>query len=558
MRTAGLVLAAGVLATAIFPPAACGGELGSSRNDYGGIGLIQTPTARVAPEGTVTAGATEVGRHTHLYVSAQPFSGLEITARQTAKTHILGFIERLDGGIDVKLRLRREDENGPEVAIGARGLVGTGALAGEYLVLNRRVWNADLSLGLGWGRLAGDGDLPNPAGWLDDRFVAPRNALVNGPGTWFTGRKVGLFGGIEVHATTIENLSVKMEASADHLQGEDPDPHPNTPFNLAVVWRPWPWLDLSAGLEQGKWWMLRAVASTDLGSLPAPKPAPPRPVGPRPAPPPRSPEAAVLGAIAWEGIPTRAVDVGPTRATVWLADTPEPAARTVGRAARALADTAPAEVEELTVVTGKAGLAGPGVSLMRGDLERAERGHGSPEEIFLRARFEPPPSVPDPPAALPSRHAPPLAFGLVPRQEVSLTEPAISVARRTTLDAEASLASGRGVIFDTALRANLSSNLALMPRMPTAEPVRSDIADFAREGTVALARLTASALATLSPGLHARLTLGQIEEMYGGVGGELLFRPYGARWAVGGDLHHVYKRLPGHSLEWTGEGATTG
>ena len=48
------------------------------------------------------------------------------------------------------------------MAIGIRDLVGTGVWGSEYVVASKEVGNFDVTLGMGWGRLAGKGDFENP------------------------------------------------------------------------------------------------------------------------------------------------------------------------------------------------------------------------------------------------------------------------------------------------------------------------------------------------------------------------------------------------------------
>jgi hypothetical protein len=72
--------------------------------------------------------------------------------------------------------------------------------------------------------------------------------------------------------------------------------------------------------------------------------------------------------------------------------------------------------------------------------------------------------------------------------------------------------------------------------------VRSDIRRYLDEGSTGITRLEADYLWKPHGDWYARLSGGLLEEMFGGVSGELLYRPYGARWAVGADLSWVKKR----------------
>ena len=51
------------------------------------------------------------------------------------------------------------------LAVGVQDAIGTGIYAAEYIVGSKRFWDFDLTLGMGWGRLATGSDLTNPLGY---------------------------------------------------------------------------------------------------------------------------------------------------------------------------------------------------------------------------------------------------------------------------------------------------------------------------------------------------------------------------------------------------------
>src|SRR6185295_1740031 len=54
--------------------------------------------------------------------------------------------------------------------------------------------------------------------------------------------------------------------------------------------------------------------------------------------------------------------------------------------------------------------------------------------------------------------------------------------------------------------------------------------------------LVASHYFKLSPVIYGRVSAGYLEWMYAGFGGEVLYRPFGRRWALGADLWGVRQR----------------
>lgn len=570
-----------ILATA-FPVLADDGR--SSLSDWGGVGLLQMSNARMAPDGSMSGGLTALGDlHRHYAISAQPLPWLEVTARNSAYPGYYGLSEP---GLDLKLRLRREDERGPALVVGGRDVTGSGLdlpgkgrFAGEYIALSRRWWDVDLTVGMGWGTLGEAGHLRNPLRFLGGRFRRDRDPSAwptsRGPRAWFSGERVALFGGAEWHMPAVgplEGLSLKLESSGDRFRAQrqdEPGFDPGSRYSLGLSWRPASWADLGAAYEQGRRLMLRLSIRFDP-AVDADRSHPPPPViGPRPS------EGAALSAEAIalvarsRGLPARSVRIDGEMATLWLDPAGGgrlPLAREVGDAARLLADLAPPQVERLRVVTGAAGIESAATTLLRRDLERATSHRGSPEEIWRTTAVEP--SAGPPPDWRPRLD---LSTRLV--ATFDLAELGTALAQRTHTDVLLRGEPMRGLVLGGGLRIDAGSELTLLDTnaLPAPHPVRSDLPRYV-ERPLSLDHAYAAWLASPVDGLTTRLSLGQLEEMYGGFGAEALYQPLAARWAIGLDLNRVWKRRPdslfgiddgdargtGHaSLYWEAPGADT-
>ncbi len=55
-----------------------------SQNDFGGVGLLQTPTARMAPAGEISINANRTDPYSRYSFSLQPFDWMEGTFRYTS------------------------------------------------------------------------------------------------------------------------------------------------------------------------------------------------------------------------------------------------------------------------------------------------------------------------------------------------------------------------------------------------------------------------------------------------------------------------------------------
>ena len=87
-----------------------------------------------------------------------------------------------DRSYEAKVRVLRERPLVPEMVIGVRDILGTGIWEGEYAVASKGLGSFDISVGLGWGRLASRNPIENPLSTLDqavDRRPGGRESGVN-------------------------------------------------------------------------------------------------------------------------------------------------------------------------------------------------------------------------------------------------------------------------------------------------------------------------------------------------------------------------------------------
>ena len=72
--------------------------------------------------------------------------------------------------------------------------------------------------------------------------------------------------------------------------------------------------------------------------------------------------------------------------------------------------------------------------------------------------------------------------------------------------------------------------------------VRSDLRRFYRQGRNSIQRLQIDYLNKTGKNLYTRISAGIFEDMYGGIGGEILYLPQGKAWAIGLDAYWVKQR----------------
>ena len=257
-------------------------DLPLTASDWGEIGLLQTPTARMAPAGSVRFTVSQVQPYTRGTVMFQPLDWLEGGFRYSDVSNVLydptltiASQSFKDKSVDAKVRLLQEGKYQPAVAIGARDLGGTGLFSGEYLVANKRTGDFDWSLGLGWGYTGGRGNLRNPLSVISDEFNNRPTDNAGFGGTvgkaYFRG-PTSLFGGVQWQ-TPIEPLVLKLEYDGNAYKRE-PFANPirqASPFNVGAVYRYSQALDISAGIERGNRAMVGFTLHGALDKLTASK-----------------------------------------------------------------------------------------------------------------------------------------------------------------------------------------------------------------------------------------------------------------------------------------------
>lgn len=216
------------------------------RNNYGSVGMIDMPSARMAPDGDVSAGVSYF-QNTQRYdlgFEALPWLETDIRYSGLADFHE-GYPVYWDRSFAIKARVWQESDILPAVALGIDDLVGTGVYSGEYLVASKQFGNFDASLGIGWGRLGSTDLFKNPLGSIFHSFAKPRAAFDASTtagstlfSSFFHGPYSGLFGGIVWH-TPIKNLSVIAEYSSDAytIESQTGNFTPRTQLNYGLSYR---------------------------------------------------------------------------------------------------------------------------------------------------------------------------------------------------------------------------------------------------------------------------------------------------------------------------------
>lgn len=202
---------------------------------FGMPGMIDMPTARVLPDGTLGLSIVSFPGTQRATLSFQALPRVTLSFRYASISEWLPGVRTWDRSFDLHWQIREESRFLPALALGLRDFIGTGGYSGEYVVATRSFGpRLNASLGMGWGRLASHGGFSNPLSALHPGFAdRPGTHAITGGlvefRNFFRGN-AALFGGMEYQAT--DRLTLLAEYSSDAYVRERTFVRHRTPVNL--------------------------------------------------------------------------------------------------------------------------------------------------------------------------------------------------------------------------------------------------------------------------------------------------------------------------------------
>lgn len=552
-----------------------------TQNDFGGVGLLQTPTARMAPAGELSLNANRTDPYSRYSLSLQPLDWLEGTFRYTAFSNRKYGVEALSGSqsykdkaVDAKARLWQETHWLPEVALGFRDIGGTGLFSSEYFVANKRFNNLDFSLGIAWGYIGNRGDFDNPLGYIDGRFdTRPTSSTAGNVNTssYFRGSP-SLFGGV-TYQTPWTPLSMKFEFDGNDYKHEplNSSLKQDSPINIGAVYKLNENIDLTAGWERGNTALFGITLHTNFVSRKAPAKTYDPPAEPLPSKAPITP----LNQVDWAEVSKKLENnAGYKVERIAQRDSELMVygeqskyfypAKAVGRASRILDNTANDDIQWFTMVGKRYGMPVEETSVPRKTFRDVV--NNEQDLVALHRTAEINRADPHVENTLYSQKADPFTYGFGLGYQQSLGGPDGFLLYQINAYAEGQYRFTPGTWASGGISANLLNNYdkfkydapSNMPR------VRTDIRQYVTTSEVTMPALQLNHAQKLGQDLYGMVYGGYLEPMYAGVGGELLYRPMGERWSIGADLNYVgqrefdqgfglrdYRTLTGHVTTYT-------
>jgi hypothetical protein len=538
-------------------------------NDFGVGGILDIPSARMPEEGTLTTTYSRKDVADIYSVGYQVLPRVEATFRYSINNArklspvpgtrcdfgtgtLYGCDDNRDRSFEVKLKLLTETEVLPQVAVGVRDLLGTGQWGAEYLVGSKRLGrNLDMTLGVGWGRLAERDIAKNPLIAIDDRFGVRTPASSLGgqftSGTWFRGPRVGVFGGVRYSVPEWRTDFLVAYNSDSYARERALNTIPDAnPVSFGVEWEATPGVRLGVSWQQGNQLALKLSASLDTRQ-PSPRKAP---NGFGAARVPLEKPAEFERGVEWWPRMLKDVEAsGLLLREVKQTPAGELQVRYANGAYQVEADAIRRllTLTELYVPTGvgSVSLTGESLGMPTHTVKYRRPGRESSSLLQQPGRLEllPPQSIEAPDHQRDFQY-PNVGLDVGLDLRTYLFDPdhpflyQLSVAFRGDIDF------GGGWSLSGRWTQNIKSQFDRIrrPGNSALPPVRTDQQEYLQQGKSGIEDFALVKRGKLRDDIYFQAYGGILEEMYSGVGGEVLWRPFDKPYAIGINVNAVRQR----------------
>ncbi|MDW2276055.1 MULTISPECIES: YjbH domain-containing protein [unclassified Vibrio] len=545
-------------------------DLTPSQMDFGGVGLMQMPTARMSDEGEFNFSVTGSDEYLFYNVTLQVLPWLESTIRYT-KVRDLPYSSSFPGvdndytdkGIDFKIRLMQESQYLPELSVGIRDFAGTGLFDAEFIAATKRYSNPnlgtfDFTLGMGWGYLGTRDNVTNPFCKLGDKFCERSDEFLDSGGTTNFERAfkgpAALFGGVEFQ-TLHEPLRFKIEYDSNDYSEDyavvrsEVDMTPHTPWNFGVLYRLGHMADLRLSYERGDTLVAGVSLYTNFNEMPSFW-------RDTPTPEMNDEQPEQLSDVDWERV-TKELDkvAGYQNAQLYVS---ENTVSVVGeqkkyrdrteaheKASAVLYNEMPENIDTFTINERNRGLIGEQTVISKDKYrDFAEVNYVDPviSDATSTSGMKPHGNLAyDGFERFDWGFAPKLTQTLGSAEDFYLFSVGLSGSASYWLTDNLEI--GGSLYWDW--YNNYDKFVYVTPPDATTVPrVRTMFRAYQNEHAVTMSNLQLTWFQEYSDTMDQQFYAGYLESMFAGVGTEFLYRPNGANWAVGADVNLITQRDP--------------
>jgi membrane-associated phospholipid phosphatase len=527
--------------------------LGATPTLQGQSGYINMPSAWVEADGTISAGYGYDRPYGSTWISASVLPFLQMTGRYVSINGTPGFTNvkgeygsaygrYKDKVVDAKLRLLRESSWLPEVAVGATDLLGTELFKGQYVVASKTFGSArNIEASLGYGKRRPD----------------------------------GIFGGLRWAPLATQGWAVVAEYDAndykrDFRAGETGASERSKGGSVGLEYR-WGWLGAQVARHRDHFSANAYISIPFAEREFIPKLYEPAPFDPKKAPArvsaaewqqDSSRGAALVEALIKQDFKNVRVELDGNVLKLTLTNNRiSNMGRAIGRATRTALAFAPEGTRAIHVTYTK--LEQPLATYEFQDVPRLTdylTGLVN-RDAFLQTvlvRYATPADRIDDQQGLltavreegnglavqagqdgnivqvVSEDREANRFKVVPKISFFFNDPSGALRYEVAAAANYDKRLGQGTYLNSAFKLNILENVSgvTQPSNSLLPHVRTDIAEYKRGSRFKLNRVLLNQYLTLDERVYARASAGFYEEMYRGLGGQILYLPKDSRWAT--------------------------
>jgi len=213
----------------------------------------------------------------------------------------------------------------------------------------------------------------------------------------------------------------------------------------------------------------------------------------------------------------------------------------ISRVVRALSASAPPEIGAFAITTTMAHMPLTTVTISRTEVDALARGDATAAEAWSSSVLSDASPATE---YVNGQSDPQFSWSIFPSLQTQLFDPNNPVYVGVGISGRTRLELFPGLVLDDEATYDFYDNFGSITRPNNSElpHVRTDIVSYLQQGATGINDLTLTDYIKPASEFYARVTAGYIEQMFAGVGGEVLYRPFGQRWAIGADIFDVYQR----------------
>lgn len=543
-----------------------------SYSDYGTLGLIQMPNARMRPAGSLGFAWSRNEPYMRGGIVVYPFSFFEAQYKYTDINDLLysrskrfsGGQSLKDKGFDFKIQILKETYAWPAIAIGFKDFAGTNRFQSEFIVASKYFGNLDATIGLSWGVMNDGIEIKNPlVSIFGDRFAS--RVFQGGKGgtfstqQWFAGKEASLFGGIEYTMPWTRGHRLKIELDANNYT--DPSKviegrrliKQDFNFNVGYVYPVSKNLFLSTSIIRGNTLQFGFSLVNNYGKKKTSTNA-----KPKPSPIKNEKSYQDVNAISDRNLYLTALKFLNERGTflqsaeikddtlkvVYSQNSFNSYPRASGRVLRVLNSISPEKITKFSVSNLNADFIANTINVQRSQYQQALE-----FEDFQQFKNQ---------ITITQDSAKFTALDFVPKAKFPLISYSISPSLRSHIGGPDGFALGQiWLRGDLRLTLNRNWNISAIAGIGITDTfdqlklksdsvlphVRTEIVQYLKGlRDYNISRFQINYVTKMSKNSYARFSAGIFEEMFSGVGGEFLYRPFSSNFAVGLEAYQAHQR----------------